>query len=462
MTPASAPHTPAAPSPSAVSLDRTGRVLTGLLFAAVSLPLWVMRPLDFVKFGDIKYQAVMVIALTAGLVMLVEALAIGSFRLRTSPALWALGLLVLQGLVTSLASDDPAVAVTGNLVRRDGYLMQLGNSMLFLLAYSASAGRVRDIARILAPALVLAAVPVWAYACAQALGLDPFVWEPFRGEGGRVFSTLGNPIFLGAYSMMVTLVALGLWMGRGRDGGWWLAAGALGVCVTGLTASRAAWLGLALGFVVLCWPAFRARSLQRLLSGAVVMTVVGVALVGLTAWVGAPAQKTTLAQSMQTLADPAANRNAGRVAIWEIAVDMIGDHPVLGVGFDLMGARFEGYRTAEYDASEGEDRIADKPHSSVLEWGVETGIPGAALFSGLVLGVLYIGAGVASAATASAVDRWVLAGIWAAAVAYMGQSLITVTAIGVDGVWWVLLGTIAGATALISPHRVAQSRAAKR
>ncbi|MBU2602078.1 MAG: O-antigen ligase family protein [Actinobacteria bacterium] len=437
-------------------------VLVTLLLAAVSLPIWAMRPLDFVKFGDIKYQLVMGIALTAGLALLVEAVAVGGFRLRASPSLWALGVLVIDGLAASLASEDPTVAVTGNLIRRDGYLMLLGNAMLFLIAYSVSAGRVRCVARMLATAVVLAALPVWAYAFAQSLGADPFVWEPFRGESGRVFSTLGNPIFLGAYSMMASLVALGLWMDRGRRlRRWWLAAAALGVGVTGLTASRAAWLGLALGCLALCWPALRARALTRLVVGAVAAAVLGVSLVGLLAWVGTPAQRTMLTQSVQTLSDPGAGRNAGRVAIWNITLEMIRDHPYLGVGPDLMGARFEEYRTAGYDAAEGEDRIADKPHSVVLEWGVETGIPGAVLFSGLVLGVLYLGAGVATAASQEAAERWALAGIWAAAVAYMGQSLITVTAIGVDGVWWVLLGTLSGAFVALAPRNPAPSHGGK-
>ncbi len=441
-----------------VAPDRMSTVRTALLIAAVSLPIWAMRPLDFVKFGDIKYQVVMVIALTAGLAIFVEGMSLGGFRVRSSPLLWCLGLLVVDGLIASLVSGDSAIAVTGNSVRRDGYLMLLGNSMLFVLAYSASEDIARGEGRTVAAALVVAALPVMVYALAQSLGADPFTWEPFRGEGGRVFSTLGNPIFLGAYSMMATLVALGLWMEQGRRSRhWWLATAALGVAVTGLTASRAAWLGLALGFLALWWPALRAKALGRLILGAAISAVVGVALVGLVAWVGTPVQQTTLAQSVQTLADPQADRNAGRVAIWGIAIAMIRDNPLFGVGPDMMAEHFEEYRTADYDAAEGADHVADKPHSVLLEWAVETGLPGAVLFSGLVLGVLYLGAGVVSAPFMSSGERWPLAGVWAAAVAYMGQSLITVTAIGVDGVWWVLLGTLAGAVVAVVPKAVAVS-----
>jgi O-antigen ligase len=132
------------------------------------------------------------------------------------------------------------------------------------------------------------------------------------------------------------------------------------------------------------------------------------------------------------------------MAIWAIAIRMIADHPLLGVGPDSMGAHFEEYRTVEYDQAEGADRVADKPHSSLLEWGVETGIPGAALTSGFLAALLATTGWVFLRRRRADIGDWTIAGVWAGATAYAVQSTITVTAIGVDGMWWVLLGMLAG------------------
>lgn len=427
----------------------TGRVALarlGLLAAAVSLPVWVMRPLDFVKFGDIKFEYVMGIALIAAGVALVDGLTRGEFGYRTSPWLWGLGALMLIGLVASLTAADPVVAVNGTLQRRDGFLMMLFNAMFFLTAYRSAQGRTEArTSDIVSRCFVAAAVPVWAYALTQAAGLDPYVWEPFREAGARAFSTLGNPIFLGAYSAMAVLLALGLWMrGNSRWEYVWLLAAGVGSSVSVLSAARAGWIGLLVGLVALAAVSVRGRVLVRFSSGVLVACMVA-ALVTASVLAVAPHDRVATIQSTtSSLSSPSDPRNSGRLAIWAISARMIADHPVLGVGPDQMGAHFEEYRTSDYNRAEGADRVADKPHSSILEWTVETGLLGGALFGALVAGILFVVGRILLRASPPRGSDWCVAGIWAGAIAYGVQSVVTVTAIGVDGVWWVLLGVLAG------------------
>ncbi len=125
-----------------------------------------------------------------------------------------------------------------------------------------------------------------------------------------------------------------------------------------------------------------------------------------------------------------------------ISLHMIRDNPVSGIGPDEMGQRFEEYRTEAFNQAEGPFRVADKPHSSLLEWGVETGVPGLVLFVGLV-GVVLIGGSLRFRKRARVTASWPEIALWLAGVVYLAQSLVTVTAIGVDGVWWLLLGVLA-------------------
>ena len=429
------------------SAGRVALARLGLLAAAVSMPVWVMRPLDFVKFGDIKFEYVMGIALMAAGVALVEGVTRGEFGYRTSPWLWGLGALMLIGLVASLTAADPVVAVNGTLQRRDGFLMMLFNAMFFLTAYRSAQGRMGTrTSDIVSRCFVAAAVPVWAYAFAQAVGIDPYVWESFRGAGARAFSTLGNPIFLGAYSAMAVLLALGLWMrGSSRWGYVWLLAAGVGSSVIMLSAARAAWIGLVVGLVVMAAVSVRGRVLVRFSSGVLVACMVAALVTALVLAVAPHDRVATIQSTTSSLSSPSDSRNSGRLAIWAISARMIADHPLLGVGPDQMGAHFGEYRTSDYNRAEGADRVADKPHSSILEWTVETGLLGGALFGALVVGILFVvGRMLLRVSSSRGGHDWVLVGIWAGAIAYSVQSLVTVTAIGVDGVWWVLLGLLAG------------------
>ncbi len=319
--------------------------------------------------------------------------------------------------------------------------------MLFLTAYRLTQqGAWNWGAETVTRCLVVAGMPVFAYAVSQSLGKDPYVWEPVRGAGGRAFSTLGNPIFLGAYAATVALVAIGLWMESrpGLLGGVWAVAAGLGTAVTVLTASRASWFGLAVGVIALAVLAIRRGRARKGAAGLLMAGVVAVLLVGGVLGLAPDDRATTVGGSAATLVQPGASRNSGRTAIWAISLKMIADHPLFGVGPDSMGLHFEEYRTKAYDQAEGADRLADKPHSSVLEWGVETGILGAVLTSGLVAAILASTGWVLCRKRRVEAGDWTLAGVWAGAGAYMVQSTITVTAIGVDGMWWILLGILAG------------------
>ncbi len=420
---------------------------TGLLCAIVVLPIWAMTPFGFDKFGEIKYGLVMLVALTGVAGFAWWSLVIGGFGVEPGTEVWLVGLLVVQGLFAAMASVDPVRGVVGSPVRYDGYLMILANAAVFLLGYRISTGKRGRVAYLVARLMVVTAFPVWLYAVVQALRLDPIAWESWRLPQGRVFSTLGNPIFLGAFSVMAIVTALILAVASPRRARYaWGAVAGLGSAVVVFTAARASWIALAGGVVLLLLLAWRRGALQR---SALALFVAGAVAAGIVAAVIAvtpPSEVGLLSTSATTITQPHAPRNSGRVAIWSISLRMIVDHPVLGVGPDEMGQRFEQYRTEAFNRAEGPKLVADKPHSSLLEWGVETGIPGLVLFVGLV-GVVLIGGLLRFRKRAPLTASWPEIALWLAGVVYFAQSLVTVTAIGVDGVWWLLLGVLAAPAA---------------
>src|SRR5680860_482127 len=437
----------------------------GILTAALTFPIWAMTPRDFDKFGAVKFEAVVLVAALALALMGMEGIRIRSFGLKATAALVLVGMLVLHSLLAALFSANPVTGVMGNNMRYDGFYMIAGNAVLFALAYRLSADSGPPALSRMARVLVLAALPVWGYGFLQLAGHDPFLWQSFRGAGGRIFSTLGNPIFLGGYTAMVVPVAVGLAVGLRGFARWgWIAAAGIGTAALVFTAARAGWLGLAVGIVLMAAFALRWSCGRKTFR---VLVAVGV-IAGAVVFVGlniSPSERqgARLESRAVSITTPGGSLDEGRLAIWDISLAMIADHTVFGVELDEMGEQFEKYRTAAFDRAEGADKKADKPHSSALEWAVETGIPGAVLFVCLV-GVI-LGGGLMwlwhggpggrdnfqmdqSSSRSQAVlergERWEFLGLVSGATAYLAQSLVTVTAIGVDGVWWIILGLVAG------------------
>jgi O-antigen ligase len=99
--------------------------------------------------------------------------------------------------------------------------------------------------------------------------------------------------------------------------------------------------------------------------------------------------------------------NAGRVAIYQANLDIIHDHPLLGVGF----GRYKPGAKPYYDAHPAADRRSHA-HSNVLQVAAEAGLLGLAAFCSLFAIVLLRGweavrASVTGAEWATTTGAWV-------------------------------------------------------
>lgn len=106
----------------------------------------------------------------------------------------------------------------------------------------------RERARILL-AFVLAHLGCSLYGVVQYLGWDPWTWTLDYGRG-RVFSTTGNPNFLGGQIALALPVLAALGIGRGRSLAWLARVTcALALMALVYAQTRSAWIGLAAGLV---------------------------------------------------------------------------------------------------------------------------------------------------------------------------------------------------------------------
>jgi probable O-glycosylation ligase (exosortase A-associated) len=195
-----------------------------------------------------------------------------------------------------------------------------------------------------------------------------------------------NPNDLAALALLQLSMNVGLLATERRKSWVWTAA-LVGVVLLPflilLTQSRGGIIALGL-FMILLLATRRRRPLVLL---AATTLAVGVALVAPTeVWTrmsGLAKAKTTA--DLQKV-DPEGSAEA-RFGIWKVAVKIIRDQPVLGVGAGAYGLAHASYaRDEEFDP--GAKGIRDT-HSTVLNVLAETGTPGLMLFLGLLLTTIW-------------------------------------------------------------------------
>jgi O-antigen ligase/Flp pilus assembly protein TadD len=191
----------------------------------------------------------------------------------------------------------------------------------------------------------------------------------------RAFSTFGNPIFFGAFLILVFPLAAAETVRRAEAGlRAWVpaAAGLLILAGLALAASRGAFLGLAASLALL---ALAVPRLKRLALGVAALALAALLVLGL--W------RPALVEHLLVLGDP------GRLLMWKTAVRMVRQAPVMGIGLGQFTQRYPCVQlevATPGDAGYGVNAI--HAHNDYLESAAELGLPGACLFAAAFLGLL--------------------------------------------------------------------------
>jgi putative inorganic carbon (hco3(-)) transporter len=357
------------------------------------------------------------------------------------PAGWAVALVGGAALSAAIAADR------GAAVKQLGVLV---GGVLLALAVVAVVERMDDI-RLLERAIVA----VGGAICAAALPSAGDLQSSYAGAvvDNRATSVFGDPNELGAFAAVVLVVAGGLWLaGRQR----WerllaAAGGTLALAALLLSLSRGAWLGAVVGTIGLAVLLPEAR--RRI--AVLVVAAIGAAAVLLALAPGAPAE--VAEERLGTLTSPGANPDELRPQAWRLAVDLIGEHPVLGIGPG-------GFVAAAEVAGRGEVSGAEHAHDLALTVGAEGGLVGVVLLAGLAVSLGTVTwRGVRSDPDVAREDVGLLAAPAAALLVFVGQGVVDFTFrnAGILVLAWMLVGLIlAGARVRsISPTPAARASA---
>ncbi len=259
-------------------------------------------------------------------------------------------LVVLAAALATLVSIDPELSFWGSLERAQGFYVLLAYVIVFLAARRIL--RTHDQVARLVTAILATSLPSALHALAQALHLDPIEW--LTEVVSRPSSSIGNPIFMGEYMVMLlplTMVALvAAWRAARHQAELrrYLAVGAL-VVLVGLqlatfivTQSRGAFLGfLAMVFYLGLLLAARAGD-GRLVGG---VTIAALAVIALLVFVNLPesplepVQEITYVGRLSEAVDPGSATGQQRIGQWEAGVALATSDPVrllVGYGPDTI------------------------------------------------------------------------------------------------------------------------------
>ena len=279
---------------------------------------------------------------------------------------------VLALTAAALVGDGSLTALLGRAPRYEG-LVAIGPYLLMLLVgtWLLGTGRSPDLESTLVRALAGAALLVGALALAESAG-----WRPLESSVARPGSMFGNATDQGAWALLASgpVVAYAL---ATRDRLAVVGVGALAVALV-TAGSRAALVG-AVAVAVVLGVTMARRGLRVALGGG---------LAGLLACALAlPATRERLLGGSPL----SGSTVSGRRSLWAESLQLVADHPVLGVGPSGFFDALPRYHQPSWYASYGTVNPPDSPHNVLLQIGAAGGLLLLALTLCLVTVVAVLG-----------------------------------------------------------------------
>jgi len=409
------------------------------------LPLVLnFRLADTFDLAKVTFFRIVVIAL--GLFWLVKILKSGELRLTHSPLNLPAVCFVLVGALATIFSINPRLSFWGLYKYYSwGFSSVVGYVLLYFIVAN---NLPRDSAKKLFFFAVVAGGIVAFYGICQYKGVEIFSRMP-RSPGGRIWSTLGNASYLGAFLAMVFPLGLGtLLLSKSRL--WRLVlAGALGsffICLL-ITLSRGAWLGFA-GSLLLFAVVLRKSISKKLLRHSrliLILLLLAVALIFSFMKKGKSQEDLKVLRRISSIVNLADPGIVARVSSWESSIRMVQRYPLLGTGLDTYYLVFPSYRQLSYLHSSGKDITAGYAHNELFQAVTTTGLFGLAAYLWFWFAFFYIG-WKKCRSSAQQEEKIILTSILASGLALLIQNQFSFSVLTTSTYFWFFAGILVGGT----------------
>ena len=329
--------------------------------------------------------------------------------------------------IAALATNVKYVAFFGESQRNTGFL-----AYFFLAIFLLSAAkhvRLKNISTVYIAGLIVGSI-MTLYGVIQHFGNDFVKWNnPYNS----IISTVGNPDFAAAILAVFLVLAFALIFATNWHVVIKVLLGVLSLIILQVIQWSQARQGLlsfgvagGLFLVVFIYDKHKILGRIAALGFVAVFTigVLGIFKVG-------------------PLADVLWKRTVAiRGFYWRAGIEMFSSHPWFGVGPDRYGAYFRQYRENLYPVNYGYDITSTAAHNVIIQVFATCGIFVGLSYLGLLAFLTY--RAVIGIKRTSGKNRLLIAGVFAAWVAYEAQSIVSIDNIGI-AIWgWVLGGAVIG------------------
>lgn len=410
-------------------------------WGTIAVPLLVALaffPLNYDYFGLPKLSALYLGTLFLLYFQTRRWLAEGHIEGSLNPVVIPVAVLVVVAVITVAMSATPLASLTGRYNRYNSLPGLLSCAIIFWFAIKSTAHK-----RIFAERFETLFIPVVfiiaGYGLLEIVGLDILSLKGTHGV--RVSSTLGNPVFFGAFLAIALpfLLAKAVMRSGGassavRARGVVAALVLFGIAMLFTSLSRGAWMGAAGGFAVVIyyWGRSRQQTLKVVVSSALVILAAFLAGVGIVSMLSG--------SDIGGIVDAAGSSSsfASRVEIWKTSLFMIGDKPLFGFGLDQAKDWFNVYMTKGLAGLE--NALHSRAHNIFLQMGIDGGLP-------LIFAYLWLFVYVTLKAMRhlrSHPDDYMVIGLLGSLIGYIAQGLTGIATLDQEVLVWFVMGSICG------------------
>ncbi len=360
-------------------------ITVGMLVLFFLLPL-VFQPFLSDPFALPKVTVLRIVTLFIFAAWLMKVLREGKIGWQKTPLNLPIIIFLFIGGLSTIFSVSPRLSLWGmHGFYFEGFLSFLCYGMIYFITVN----YVTDKRKILKP-LLIASVIVSVYALLQAAGITFFVWrgtQPYP----RVWSTLGNPSFLGPYLIMVIPIYL-IFLIKAETLNKKITYSFLtliSVLALIFTYSRAAWLGMAVGLMVF---ASMVNKKRLKANSFFLMGIIGLSIVLTSIYPRLYLRREERATAMKPIMERAVSTVdftepgvTARLSAWETTIKMTLKRPILGFGLDTLGVGFRRFMSRDYEKLAGRFSTAGYAHNEFLQYAATMGVGGLAAYLFLLL-----------------------------------------------------------------------------
>ena len=340
-------------------------------------------------------------------------------------------ILLLVLWASTLMSDDLELGIVGKAGNIGRYEGALSITAYFVVFFAARKHLRITTKKIVVFISLLSLVSV--YALFQFFKWDPLV--TYYKFPPIVFSTIGNPNFVGTFALILTVFTMGLYVSFRK---WFYLFFSLLFSTTLMVSeTRSAWLAfivVVLIYLVYLWSKKKAFVPLLLFLGM----SLGINYILILNQPKTPKPVATKAKEIKKQVDVTNEyAGSGRLKIWEISLGVIKDHPLVGCGPEQLKNTLKKEKKEDYIAyKKYKGNTIDRAHNEYLQHAINSGIPYLIIYMALVM--FCIVNAFKHVRTNPFLESALLV-----VVAYLFQAFFNISVIAVAPIFWFFLGILA-------------------